>query len=185
MPDSQLALRSRASPHERCPYCHDALAEAGVGEESACGSCGTLHHEVCLAELGGCTVLGCSGSRPRPLGGVEVVRARVRERLGRFVANNTRRPQAPEVVERMAQQPWICGTCLGEFFQRACLVCGEELEPECSAIGHPCRGCGRVQIAREPVAKPWLAGLDRFDVLATLLTVVSAIVVVTVVCAFW
>ena len=54
----EIVLHERPRAHQRCPYCHDALEEAGVGEEIPCNSCGTLHHEVCLEELGGCTVLG-------------------------------------------------------------------------------------------------------------------------------
>jgi hypothetical protein len=47
----------------RCPYCHDALGEV---ELEACDRCGTLHHAPCLAEAGGCTVLGCRPLADRP-----------------------------------------------------------------------------------------------------------------------
>jgi hypothetical protein len=88
-----LAIRERAGAAERCPYCHDCL-EGGEVEDArvVCEGCGTTHHQACLAELGGCTVMGCAGGAPSPLVGVEEVRARVRERVGRFVATHSTRP---------------------------------------------------------------------------------------------
>lgn len=41
----------------RCPYCHDGLD----GELATCEACRTIHHSDCLADAGGCTVLGCRG----------------------------------------------------------------------------------------------------------------------------
>lgn len=43
----------------RCPYCHTALA---AGSEQPCRVCRTPHHADCLAENGGCAVLGCAGA---------------------------------------------------------------------------------------------------------------------------
>lgn len=43
-----------------CPYCRDGIADEEV---TPCAACGTLHHVECLAEAGGCTILGC---RARP-----------------------------------------------------------------------------------------------------------------------
>lgn len=48
----------------RCPYCRDDVAEDGEGC-AACDACGTLHHTACLAEAGGCTLLGCAGADRR------------------------------------------------------------------------------------------------------------------------
>ncbi|MCO5167023.1 MAG: hypothetical protein M9894_11730 [Planctomycetes bacterium] len=44
-----------------CPYCRDPVD--GL-DARACAGCGTRHHDECLAEAGGCTVLGCA-ARPR------------------------------------------------------------------------------------------------------------------------
>ena len=54
-----ISLKARSCRQERCPYCHGELGTAC----KACDRCHTLHHPECLAELGRCTVLGCSGSR--------------------------------------------------------------------------------------------------------------------------
>ena len=45
----------------RCPYCRDALnlAASSGAEITPCEGCGTIHHEECLREAGGCTVYGC------------------------------------------------------------------------------------------------------------------------------
>jgi hypothetical protein len=43
----------------RCPYCHDGLE----GELATCEACRTIHHTDCLADAGGCTLLGCRGRR--------------------------------------------------------------------------------------------------------------------------
>ena len=89
----EVTLRRREGATERCPYCHDYL-EGGVLEDVqvVCEGCGTAHHRACLAELGGCTVMGCGDGKPAAVGGVEEVRSRVRERVGRFVATHTERP---------------------------------------------------------------------------------------------
>lgn len=47
--------------HVVCPYCRDALGDEAV---EACSTCDTAHHRDCLAEAGGCTVLGCAGRPP-------------------------------------------------------------------------------------------------------------------------
>jgi len=149
-PSEDILLRERPRTDQRCPYCHDALEEAGVGEELPCSSCGTLHHEVCLDELGGCTVLGCQGGRPRPLGSVEEVRARVRERLARLM-EHTRRPPSPAELERIAREGWECAGCHYRFWTLECTRCGSTLDVHCRRPGHPCAGCGqehRVEPAR-------------------------------------
>lgn len=138
----EIALRERLGADLRCPYCHDALEEAGVGQELPCRSCGTLHHEVCLEELGGCTVLGCEGGLPSPVGSVEEVRARVRERLARFM-EHTRRPPSPAELERVARQGWECPDCQHRFWSLECEGCGAPLERRCGQRTHPCQGCGR------------------------------------------
>lgn len=137
----EIALRERTGPDQRCPYCHDALAETGVGEELPCRSCGTLHHEVCLDELGGCTVLGCGGGKARPLASVEEVRARVRERLERFL-EHTQRPRAPEELERIAREGWVCERCSARLWSLDCARCGADLEERCRGANHPCPTCG-------------------------------------------
>jgi hypothetical protein len=138
-----LQLESRPSVHERCPYCHDAMALEIAGfEQVICPSCGTPHHEACLIELGGCTVMGCSGARPRPVTGIEEVRRRIRKRVAKFVANHALRPDAPEVLARRALQPWICARCFREFAVHACARCGGELAPTCEGRGLHCHRCG-------------------------------------------
>tara|TARA_R110002072_G_scaffold35252_2_gene104535 strand:- start:126 stop:710 length:585 start_codon:yes stop_codon:yes gene_type:complete len=146
----EIVLHERPRAHQRCPYCHDALEEAGVGEEIPCNSCGTLHHEVCLEELGGCTVLGCQGGKPRPLGSVDEVRARVRERLARFLGN-VQRPPSPAELERIAREGWECEACQHRFWSLGCTGCGAALDVRCRRPGHPCNGCGqehRVEVPR-------------------------------------
>lgn len=62
--DGRPALAVAAVPRSGrrvCPYCRDAL---GGAPRRACGRCGTEHHAACLAEAGGCTLLGC-GPTPR------------------------------------------------------------------------------------------------------------------------
>jgi len=39
-----------------CPYCRDAV---DADRDAACGACGAVHHEDCLAIHGGCAVMGC------------------------------------------------------------------------------------------------------------------------------
>ena len=87
----ELQVKAREGAVERCPYCHDCL-EGGEIEDArvVCEGCGTSHHRACLAELGGCTVMGCGG-KPA-VAGVEELRSRVRERVGRFVATHSARP---------------------------------------------------------------------------------------------
>ncbi|MBL4847002.1 MAG: hypothetical protein JKY65_15895 [Planctomycetes bacterium] len=48
----------------RCPYCHDDV-DLKAEDLNACSACRTIHHSDCLAEAGGCTVLGCSEAAPR------------------------------------------------------------------------------------------------------------------------
>jgi hypothetical protein len=43
----------------RCPYCHSPLC---AGERAyECADCGSLHHDDCWAEGGGCAIFGCEG----------------------------------------------------------------------------------------------------------------------------
>lgn len=56
-----VVLKSVSSTQERCPYCHEELGPC----REACARCKTPHHPECLAELGRCTVLGCSHLRRR------------------------------------------------------------------------------------------------------------------------
>ena len=87
-----LELRGRPAP-ARCPYCHDQL-ELPELDLVECPGCGTHHHQVCLDELGGCTVQGCpeagSGSGPPEARSVEAIRTRIRERAQRYAKNRTR-----------------------------------------------------------------------------------------------
>lgn len=46
----------------RCPFCHDGLE----GELATCEVCRTIHHEECLRDAGGCTLLGCRGRTQAP-----------------------------------------------------------------------------------------------------------------------
>ena len=135
-----LALRAREGAAERCPYCHDCL-EGGEIEDArvVCEGCGTSHHQACLAELGGCTVMGCPGGKTLPIGAVEEVRARVRGRLESFLAN-TRRPKA---ARRIGAGGWACSRCHVPFGSANCPGCGHELDAICTRAGHPCGGCGR------------------------------------------
>lgn len=55
-------LEPRPASDLRCPACHDAL---DADATTACPACGTALHTTCLAELGGCTALGCAGRAPR------------------------------------------------------------------------------------------------------------------------
>lgn len=47
-----------------CPYCHTAL-EAG-DKSHECESCGSLHHDDCWVEGGGCAVIGCTATVDDP-----------------------------------------------------------------------------------------------------------------------
>jgi hypothetical protein len=55
-----------------CPYCRFPLKEGSPAER--CDACGSLHHEDCWTDGGGCAVLGCSqagaaGAASAPPGG--------------------------------------------------------------------------------------------------------------------
>jgi len=137
-----LEVKPREGAAERCPYCHDCLA-GGVLEDVqvVCEGCGTAHHRACLAELGGCTVMGCPGGKARPLGAVDEVRARVRTRLESFLTH-TRRPA--KVESRLdGGGGWSCVRCEVFFGSADCAGCGRELDAICREDGHPCSGCGR------------------------------------------
>ena len=41
----------------RCPYCHEDLS---VAPSIACDACATETHLACLAEHGGCPIMGCA-----------------------------------------------------------------------------------------------------------------------------
>ena len=41
-----------------CPYCRTAIA--ADDSPVVCDGCGTVHHDDCYAENGGCTIFGCS-----------------------------------------------------------------------------------------------------------------------------
>jgi hypothetical protein len=43
-----------------CPYCRFPLKQGAPGV--CCDACGTIHHEECWEEAGGCVVVGCSGA---------------------------------------------------------------------------------------------------------------------------
>lgn len=61
-PPVTLKLAARAVELEtsaRCPFCHDELEGQGGVRVIACGGCGTLQHDECNEENGGCPVLGC------------------------------------------------------------------------------------------------------------------------------
>ncbi len=50
-------------PDIPCAFCHTMI---NPGEAfGKCRVCGTPYHEVCWKECGGCSVLGCRGSRDR------------------------------------------------------------------------------------------------------------------------
>lgn len=85
-----IELRDRPAP-TRCPYCHDQLELPDL-EPLECVGCGTLHHRICLDELGGCTVQGCpeASSGPPPASTAEEIRGRIRERARRFAKNRER-----------------------------------------------------------------------------------------------
>lgn len=52
-------FRPRRGERERCSLCHEPSSGAVV----SCEGCGTLCHEACLRELGGCPTLGCLRGR--------------------------------------------------------------------------------------------------------------------------
>jgi hypothetical protein len=117
-----MDVRERSEPAAapRCPYCHDLLE--GEQQDAAlvvCGGCGTRHHDACLAELGRCTVLGCTWTPPGGSLGrfdgarsVEELRRSVRERARRFVQEHAS-PLAPLLARRprrasrrVSEPPW-------------------------------------------------------------------------------
>lgn len=164
-----LALRERRGASERCPYCHDCLEGGQIADARVvCEGCGTTHHAACLAELGGCTVMGCpvmscSGGLAQPLGGVDAVRARVRERVQRFVLA---RPDVPKEENLVPPPPegWTCARCFQHFSSAQCLSCGHELDAICREEGHPCAGCGRRHPSwREPLDASQSARSQLFD----------------------
>ncbi len=54
-----LMVRGRSDEGAKCPYCHDAVAEAPV----ECRGCRSPHHLECFAEHGGCAIFGCGSMR--------------------------------------------------------------------------------------------------------------------------
>lgn len=94
-----MELSARTTSTSRCPYCHDMLQDGA--ELVACPQCHTQHHEVCAAELGRCSVLGCAApvEIEREPGETEqrlAVRRRVRARVQRFVQAHGRRMDEQE-----------------------------------------------------------------------------------------
>ncbi len=49
------------SPNQRCPFCHDSLAE--TDDLVACVNCQTLLHRECVQEGGMCSTLGCTNQK--------------------------------------------------------------------------------------------------------------------------
>jgi RING finger family protein len=135
----ELEVKVRQSAAERCPYC----LEGGEIEDArvVCEGCGTTHHQACLAELGGCTVMGCSSLRARPEGGVEEIRERVRARMNRFAARHLSSPDR-SAYERMARH-WTCSACRQAFAVSDCPSCGAELLRRCTIYGRHCTSCER------------------------------------------
>lgn len=68
-----LSLHTKAEP-SRCPWCHAGLAREPI---AGCAGCGTPAHAACMAEGGGCAVLGCPAQAGR-----EVVVVRVPAAVG-------------------------------------------------------------------------------------------------------
>ncbi|MCA8926058.1 MAG: hypothetical protein KDD82_29900, partial [Planctomycetes bacterium] len=63
----RVQVQARQAPIEdRCPYCHrptESDATDGLaGPPVTCASCSAPHHRDCLAEHGGCAVMGCSST---------------------------------------------------------------------------------------------------------------------------
>jgi len=138
----ELQIRPRGGAAERCPYCHDCLEGGEVTDvEVVCERCGTVHHQACFAELGGCTVMGCPGGGAPPEGGLEEIREQIRSRVGRFVARNAKPPEAG-VRERLAAH-WACGDCGIAFFDRDCPFCEGVLEAGCEGSRRHCSDCDR------------------------------------------
>lgn len=51
-------IATREDTGRTCPYCRFPLKQGGPAER--CDSCGSLHHQDCWNDGGGCAVLGCS-----------------------------------------------------------------------------------------------------------------------------
>jgi hypothetical protein len=110
----RVDLRERTDLRDaRCPYCHDLLG--ADAERVDCGGCGTRHHAECLAEVGRCTVLGCTwspdGAAPaHALRPAEAVRQALAERIRRravgFVAARAEAEVAGERVVLPSGTPW-------------------------------------------------------------------------------
>lgn len=49
----------RGGADATCPLCREALERAGE-DSASCRGCETRYHASCMAELGGCSTLGCS-----------------------------------------------------------------------------------------------------------------------------
>lgn len=94
-----MELSARTTSTSRCPYCHDLLEDGAT--LVTCGLCHTQHHEVCAAELGRCSVLGCAAPvevdrEPGETAERLDVRRRVRARVQRFVQAHGRRMDEQE-----------------------------------------------------------------------------------------
>lgn len=57
--------RVRLGPDQRCPLCREPVGSEALDGLAVCPGCDAVHHEDCVAELGGgrCAVTGCG----RPL----------------------------------------------------------------------------------------------------------------------
>lgn len=97
-----MELTSRTTATHRCPYCHDMLEDGAA--LVTCEGCETQHHEACAAELGRCSILGCSSlvavPRREPGEGSETleIRRRVRERVERFARGHAQAPVSPRTT---------------------------------------------------------------------------------------
>ena len=90
-----LKVDPREPERQTCPLCHDRLG----GGPQTCASCQTAYHGDCMAELGGCSTLGCRllGKLPQHLerwqcrachGALDSDLARRRCRCGAFLHND-------------------------------------------------------------------------------------------------
>jgi len=136
-------LRPKTTDAERCPYCHDGLGEV---ERVACEGCGTPHHPACLAELGGCTVLGCETlpAPSAPQGPIDEIHARVRDRISHWRSGlESRQEPRKAVLARLAHQPPFCVECERELRSRVCPICKGQLQPSCAGDSVHCQqpGC--------------------------------------------
>jgi len=64
-----LRLRLREAQQRSCPLCREVL-EPAIDAIEACSGCATDYHAECLAELGGCSTLGC-GHKGQPVAEAE------------------------------------------------------------------------------------------------------------------